>query len=387
MRRLASAARSAGRDEHGAVAVIVAICFPVFIGFAVITIDIGGLYVERRELQKGADAAALAVAQDCALSPTGYACTEAGAHPMAEFYGNENAKDGAMTVPGPGVGVRILHDEQKVLVRTETNDPSSSDPSLLRHFFAPLFLNTDGSAVSAKSTAMWGSASLSGGYADVPVSGSVCDFMGVYGGGTTTIEALNLKAASLKTVAELSAEMGGTITGGQIITLHQTTIPEDATGCTVSPGFSTDGGDGASDPSTMPAGFGYLADNGACGVIVLETLLDGSYWAAQEPGASPSAARCIRAAVGTAVNVPIFIEVDRPGKRYLLYAPAAFYITGAKVVGGGPAAVPTGFMCPGGALEWCIRGHWVRKLASAGPISIDGPSFGVDAVGLTWDEG
>ena len=36
------------------------------IGVGALVIDVGRLYVERRDLQNGADAAALAVAQDCA---------------------------------------------------------------------------------------------------------------------------------------------------------------------------------------------------------------------------------------------------------------------------------------------------------------------------------
>ena len=38
----------------------------VLIGVGALVIDSGALYAERRQLQNGADAAALAVAQDCA---------------------------------------------------------------------------------------------------------------------------------------------------------------------------------------------------------------------------------------------------------------------------------------------------------------------------------
>ena len=48
-------------------AVIVAISLTALIGMAAFAIDVGALYGERRQLQSGADAGALAVAEDCAL--------------------------------------------------------------------------------------------------------------------------------------------------------------------------------------------------------------------------------------------------------------------------------------------------------------------------------
>ena len=52
------------RDE-GVVLVWVALMLVVLVGMGALVIDIGALYVEKRELQNGADAAALAVARDC----------------------------------------------------------------------------------------------------------------------------------------------------------------------------------------------------------------------------------------------------------------------------------------------------------------------------------
>ena len=52
------------RDERGAVLVFVAVGLVMLLGFTAFTVDFGRIYSERRELQNGADAAALAVAQD-----------------------------------------------------------------------------------------------------------------------------------------------------------------------------------------------------------------------------------------------------------------------------------------------------------------------------------
>lgn len=67
--------RLTGRDS-GAVAVVVAILVPtIFIAFAVLVLDVGQLYGEKRKLQNASDSAALAVAKTCALAAgTGGSC-------------------------------------------------------------------------------------------------------------------------------------------------------------------------------------------------------------------------------------------------------------------------------------------------------------------------
>ena len=84
------------RDERGGVAVTVGVLFSagVVLGAAALVVDVGQLYVEREQLQSGADAAALAVARSCALDPAN--CTDPMA--IAVSYANHNAKDGASAV-------------------------------------------------------------------------------------------------------------------------------------------------------------------------------------------------------------------------------------------------------------------------------------------------
>ena len=57
------------QDDRGAVAIIVAMLFGfgVMIGAAALTIDVGRINLDRRQLQNGADAAALSAAADCVL--------------------------------------------------------------------------------------------------------------------------------------------------------------------------------------------------------------------------------------------------------------------------------------------------------------------------------
>ena len=57
------------RSEQGAIATIVAILFGlgVIFGVMALAIDVGGLMVERRQLQNGADATSMSLAESCAL--------------------------------------------------------------------------------------------------------------------------------------------------------------------------------------------------------------------------------------------------------------------------------------------------------------------------------
>ena len=54
------------RNERGGISVMVALLMVVLLGAAAVAIDTGLIYAERAELQNGADAAALAIAEECA---------------------------------------------------------------------------------------------------------------------------------------------------------------------------------------------------------------------------------------------------------------------------------------------------------------------------------
>ena len=55
-----------GQERRGAVVVLLAVASTVIFGFAALTIDIGSMYIVRTELQRTADAAALAAARHLA---------------------------------------------------------------------------------------------------------------------------------------------------------------------------------------------------------------------------------------------------------------------------------------------------------------------------------
>jgi Flp pilus assembly protein TadG len=87
-------------SDRGAVAIIVAMLFGfgVVIACAALTIDVGRINVDRRQLQNGADAAALSAARDCITSvcPSPAGSTQAQTnYARLVLLANNNAADGA----------------------------------------------------------------------------------------------------------------------------------------------------------------------------------------------------------------------------------------------------------------------------------------------------
>ena len=86
-------------DDRGAVATVFAMLLAggVLLGVMALVVDVGQIYVERDELQSGADAAALGVAKACATR-TVECASPAGVIAVAQRYANANASDGVSQV-------------------------------------------------------------------------------------------------------------------------------------------------------------------------------------------------------------------------------------------------------------------------------------------------
>jgi hypothetical protein len=131
-------------DERGAVAVLVALTMTVILGVGALVLDVGALYVERRELQNGADAAALAIANECVLGTD--ACDDVVS--TATEYADANADDGLANVDD----VQLDMKQQEVTVKTSTK---TEDGDEVEFGFARIF-GVDGETVAASATASWG---------------------------------------------------------------------------------------------------------------------------------------------------------------------------------------------------------------------------------------
>lgn len=119
--------KSNGSDnERGAAGVTVAVMMLVLIGAGALAVDTGQIYAERAQLQNGADAGAVAIAQAC--YETG--CSQAEAEAIAQTLANANANDAGSNVLEVDLSV-----PNQVTVRTTTRD-GNSGAGFLRQMFS-----------------------------------------------------------------------------------------------------------------------------------------------------------------------------------------------------------------------------------------------------------
>jgi putative Flp pilus-assembly TadE/G-like protein len=203
VRKLRLHKRLSTRDDRGAVATVFAILLAggVLLGLLALVVDVGQVYVERGELQSGADAAALAVARACASNAP--ECRDYDqVRILAQRYADENSSDGvskldqvcgflpgilpACPAPNPNL-TACLGDEPRignwveVRLLTELPDGQLVLPPVFAQATASGF---DGVSVGACGRAGW-QVRL-----DVPLLGiavSMCDFQRARLGRSLTI--------------------------------------------------------------------------------------------------------------------------------------------------------------------------------------------------------
>jgi Flp pilus assembly protein TadG len=147
------------RDERGAAAVLLSLLMVPMLGFTALAVDVGAVYAEKARLQTAADAAALAVAQDCARG----ACGDM----LATATAIVAANNGGATSRPP------------VLSSAPTSVTVTGDKPV-QHWFAPV-IGIDSTAVSATATVAWGTPGA--GTAELPLAFSWCEFAAQTGGG------------------------------------------------------------------------------------------------------------------------------------------------------------------------------------------------------------
>ena len=284
-----------GRSEQGVVAVVVAICATVVFGVGALVLDVGAARQERRELQNGADAAALALAQFCARGD----CNSLNSR--AETYADYNATDGQSRATASLLsGNRV-----RVVTRTDDAGPNSDGNSTTVDFaLAPVFGGPRGAEITASATATWGLFSAG---ATLPLTFSICEWNSLTGGGSFP-------------------------TASKVIFFH---VPSSngATECAAQAGQDTDG------DSKVNGGFGWL-DTNLCALNV-----NSASWVAANPG-NDSPNSCSPPALNSILYLPIFDDVidnNEPGwanqcsknKCYHIWGTVAFKITGYQLGGNG----------------------------------------------------
>jgi len=271
MQRLIDLFRGRLSDERGATAVVFALILIPVLGFAALAVDIGSLYAERARLQVAADAAAIAVAQDCSRGNCGDMLATARAMVVAN--------DGDASAAQPVLSSAPL----SVTVAGRTP---------VKHWFAPV-IGHDATAVSASATVGWGAPSR--GTAVLPLTFSWCEF---------------------------AQQTGGGLPSGSTARTIYFTKTSNTTGCT------------GPSHNIVPGGFAYLdTDPGKCAASTGLGGQWMSSTGNSVPSACSTAD--LSKWVGQIVLLPIFDQSGDTGSNawYRVYGYAAFKVTGYSLGG------------------------------------------------------
>lgn len=370
-------------NEHGAVAVFVAIMLVIAFAMAALVIEIGQLYWERRQLQNGADAAALALAADCA---EGIVDCATASIPMlgsvAEPYADDNAHDGASAVPtnmphgtdpancepGGGTATNPLTDGTSLVkVTTRTVDANNSDNPYVTHLFAPLAAAllgepaTETTAVRACAVAGWGE--YPGELSTIPLTISLCEYDPDE---TTTYPGPHRNPAAPK----------------EPLVFHQGTGGANEDTCDAQAGHDADGDD------SLPAGFGWLDNDGKCNIVT--NVVDGEEWIDKAEGNDPECDGSeLEPLLDTVVQIPVFNDFCRPPHddppecpdysnkdKYRIETYASFYLDGYRF-----PATKGGDHKSCKASQACIVGYFTESASLGGGVG-GGPKGGVILVEL-----
>ncbi|MHA7279173.1 pilus assembly protein TadG-related protein [Arthrobacter sp. MDT2-2] len=328
------------RDEQGAVAVIVALMMVALLGMGALAVDVGAMYVEKAQLQNGADASALAIAQDCSGGGCGTFTT------TGQNFANWNAGDTTS-------GITSITFPTATSVRVETNAREAGTGA--DHFslsFARVlgFENTD---ITAAATASWGA----------PTGGSSLPW--------TVSECIFRQSLSASQRAQLDST--GNFVGDPVPT-H--ILLRYDTGAPLYPGCA--------DPY-RPGGFGWLdLDGSGCSAAVVAPGIVSGDTGNSLPNVCKSQLPTLTV---DPVLIPLFNSASGTGTKanYSLIGFAAFQVTGYKF-GGAPSETsldPLAPNCTGSCRG--IQGFFTRfvSLDEGLVTSPTAPNFGASVVGLS----
>ena len=326
------------KSDRGISMVLVGVLLVVLLGLAGIAIDVGALFAERRELRNGADAAALAVAEDCGR---GYRpCDDDTALASAQQYADANSRDGGSGVDSVDL---VLTEAGSGSVRVVTSawDEAAGEAGVRVPLLSLLGFHRV--TVRGAATAIFDFPASGEG---LPVIIGQCEFDQAAGYGPSHTITLFLHAPSSQDPAPVECP---------------------------------------SDPAhkDFPGGFGMLEPN--VGTQCLAAVIEASWYPA-DPGASLPQPECkdgnaLEAAIlNQDILVPVYSDMNAKDKLYLIYGFAAFHVS-AYNLGGPKFTRPSGFKCEGGESNICLQGWFTETSIYHGTPG--GPNLGVVLVKLT----
>lgn len=333
-----------GRGDDGAILVMVALLMVALIGMAALVVDVGALVQERRTLQNGADAAALAVALDCAKGACGAAST------TADTYADLNADDSLANIAeicGSGPGLSGCSGSAPAgvgagWVKVTASTAASGGSSIVRFIFGPVIGGGNGATVTRTAVVTWGTISR---VTTLPITISSCEFTSLVG----NVDNLPI--------------------GPVYIYFH------DAGNSGVTPSGCPAGTAGSDSP--ISGGFGWLDASSGCSI----TITSGN-WIADKPGnaipngCDPTTLR------NKEVVVPLYDGtngLNGNNGQYHVSGFAMFRIEGYKFSGAGQSWNMPANKCPlgNGANAVCIKGTFLRFATNIGDLTGTGTDYGV----------
>lgn len=332
--------KTSSKDERGAATVLVAILLVVLLGMAALVVDVGAAYAEKSQLQNGADAAALAIAQDCA-DGTCFAPAATG-----QDFANSNSND---TISGSTVTFPAAN---TVRVVTAAQEPGATGAGFSLFFARVLGMET--TDIGAAAEASWGTPREA---TTLPWTAHECVFK-------------NSLSASQLSEFNSSGTFTGELSTAKILLRYDTNAPAPA-GCP-SGGY-------------QPGGFGWLGTtaDGCAAQISLDATAEG-----QTGNHFPNDPAC-DAALSTIMDepalIPLYSSADGNGANavYTLIGFGAFQITGYKFSGGAGVNLTPANVCTGSCRG--LQGYFARfvSLAEGLILTGPGPNYGASAAALT----
>jgi hypothetical protein len=340
------------REQSGISLIFVTLSLVVLIGMVAFAVDTAALYQERRELQSGADAAAFAIAEDCALGAK--PCTQAQADVTADDYADANASD--LEAGVDNVDLDLAAKIVEVDVSTET----TTGGTIFQPFFARV-LGFNGTNVDAEAAVQWGFAK---GLSTLPLIISKCEYDREVGGDYPYDPVTGLGLHGLNE-PEGTPEWQGA--APVLLKFHTGSDPQPD--CAAQAGQDTDG-DGR-----LPGGFGWLDDFD--GTFDCNVDIETGNIAPGDPGASVTtgcdAATLKDLIFEKTVAFPWFADSNDAGganATYTIEDFVGFYVTGYNF--GGQFKEPGSGPCSGSTR--CIEGYFKYAQSDSGEI---GGSSGV----------
>ncbi len=336
MRRLKAELARLARDDSGFSMVFVALLLVALIAMVAFAVDVGAMYAERRELQNGAEAAALAIAEDCAL---GLPCSSSSAATTANSYADANASDLRAAIDS----VALDTSARTVDVVASTEEVGGAT------IFAPFFAQVvgfGGTTVRAGASAAWGYPTNA---TALPIIISDCEWRR---------ENWKVHEPPWDPLLEVT------------FYFHDGQSAEDC---------NAQAGQDADNDGRLPGGFGWLDTNGDCWAVIE----DG--WAGEDPGASPSTG-CSPSDLRDLlyqdkVFIPYFNDIQGLGQNgeYQVAGFGALHVTGYNFGGQYKEPSPQSAPCQGD--DRCISGYLTTGTLTWGDLG--GVDRGVVVVKLT----